>query len=73
MNSGAGIGTQPVGTCDGGLERGMGIQSAQERIPTDDEEGMSYDQARLVRRFGKGVRPSTGLELGATNLKALQG
>jgi hypothetical protein len=54
------------------------IQSAQERIPApvpsdDDGEEMTYDQARLVRRFRKGGRPSTALGLGSTNLKALNG
>jgi hypothetical protein len=77
MNPGPGIGTQSVGVCIGGLGKGIGIQSAQERTPTPvpsgDEEGMSYDQERLVRRFRTGGRPSTALGLGATNLKALMG
>jgi hypothetical protein len=53
----------------------MGIQSAQERTPATvpcDEEEMSYDQARLVRRFRKGGRPSTALGLAATNPRALK-
>jgi hypothetical protein len=50
----------------------------QERIPTpvpsdDDEEEMTYDQQRLIGRFRKGGRPSTGLGVGATNLKAFKG
>jgi hypothetical protein len=49
----------------------------QERIPTpvppdDDEEEMTHDQQRLIRRFRKGGRPSTALGVGATNLKALK-
>jgi hypothetical protein len=76
-NVGAGIGTEPVGECEDGLGRGIGIQSAQERIPTpvpsdEDEEEMTYDQARLLRKFLKGGRPSTGLEVGVTNLEALK-
>jgi hypothetical protein len=59
------------------LGGGMGIQGAQERIrtpvPSDDDEGIPYDQARLVRLFRKGGRPSTALGLGTTNLKALKG
>jgi hypothetical protein len=77
MNPGARIGTQPVGECFGDLGGGIGIQSAQERIPTpvpsdDDEEEMTYDQARLLGRFRRGWRPSTALGLGATNLKELK-
>jgi hypothetical protein len=68
--------TQPVRVCTGDLGGGIGIQSAQERIPTpipsDDEEGMTYDQERLMRRFRNGGRPRTALGLGATNLKALK-
>jgi hypothetical protein len=50
----------------------------QERVPTpvpsdDDEEEMTYDQARLVRRFRNVRRPSTALGMGATNLKAVKG
>jgi hypothetical protein len=41
---GRGVRTEPVGECTGGWGEGIGIQSAQERIPTpvpsdDDEEG----------------------------------
>jgi hypothetical protein len=69
-----GIGTESVGECPGGL----GIQSAQERIPTpvpsdEDEEEMTCDKARLLRRFRKGRGPSPALEAGATNLKAPRG
>jgi hypothetical protein len=78
MNPGAGIGTQSAGECFRDLGGGIGIQSAQERVPTpvpsdEDEDEMTYDQARLIRRFRKGVRPSTALGIGATNLMALKG
>jgi hypothetical protein len=54
-----GVGTEPVGECTGGWGEGIGIQSAQERIPTpvpsdDDEEEMTPDQIRWTRRFRKG-------------------
>jgi hypothetical protein len=69
-----GVGTQQVGTRTRELERGGVIYSAQERVPTpvpseDDEEEMTYDQRRLIRRFRKGRWPSTAQGLGAKNFK----
>jgi hypothetical protein len=53
---------------------GAGTQSKQERTPTpvpsdEDDEEITYDQRRLIRRFGKGGWPSTALGIGATNSK----
>jgi hypothetical protein len=51
-----GVSTEPVGECTGGWGGGIGIQSPQERIPTqvpsdDDDEEMTLDQIRWITRF----------------------
>jgi hypothetical protein len=53
---------------------GTGNQSAQERTPTpvpsdEDDEEMTYDQRRLIRRFRNGRRPSTGQGLWVDRFK----
>jgi hypothetical protein len=65
-----GVSTEPVGECTGGWGGGIGIQSPQERIPTpvpsdEDDEEMTLDQIRWIRRFRKGGGPSTELGSGA--------
>jgi hypothetical protein len=67
-----GVGTEPVGECTGEWGGGIGIQSAQERIPTpvpsdQNEAEMTSDHRRLIRTFRKGGRPSTALGVGVTN------
>jgi hypothetical protein len=62
----------------GDQEKGMSTQSTQERTPTpvpsdEDDEEMSYDQGRLIRRFKKGGRPSTVLGIGVTKSKVSKG
>jgi hypothetical protein len=57
---------------------GAGTQSAQERTPTpvpsdEDDEEMTNDQRRLIKRFRKGRKPSTALGIGATDFKASKG
>jgi hypothetical protein len=63
-----------VGECIGGLRGGIGIQSTQERVPASvpsdkDEEEMTYDQRRLIRRSRKGGGPNTARGVGAKNFK----
>jgi hypothetical protein len=60
------------------LEEGIRIQGPQERtltpVPSDEnDEDMSLEQIRCIRRFRKGGKPSTALGVGVTNLKALKG
>jgi hypothetical protein len=52
----------------------IGMQSPQERIPTpvpsdEDDEEMTLDQIRWIRRFRNGGGPSTELRLGAKKFK----
>jgi hypothetical protein len=37
----------------------MALVSSSEEIEDEDEEEMTYDQKRLLRRFRKGRRPGT--------------
>jgi hypothetical protein len=47
------------------------INGKQEKLPTpvpsdEDDEEMTLDEARLVRRFRKGRRPATGVRAGSS-------